>query len=104
MAPIPYSVSPRRSLNSSGGKKRANRSTRIPTRLAAMKWPNSCRMISAAKPKKVRAQLTDSRPGAHQLGRRLAGLAIGVVERLERVDGARAEPVQDALDHLRDAE
>ncbi len=50
MAPIPYSVSPRRNLAIAGGKKRKKRSTRIPTALAAVKCPNSCRMISAAKP------------------------------------------------------
>ena len=40
----------------SGGKNSAKRSTRMPTALAAAKWPNSCRMISAAKPAKARNQ------------------------------------------------
>jgi hypothetical protein len=40
-APIPYSVSPRRTLTTFGGKKRKKRSTRMPVALAAVKWPNS---------------------------------------------------------------
>ncbi len=54
---MPYSVSPRLTVHSSGGKKSAKRSTRIPTALAAAKWPSSCRMISSAKPTKARIQL-----------------------------------------------
>ena len=54
----------RLTLNSSGGKNSAKRSTRMPTALAALKWPNSCRMISAAKPTKVRTQLTVGRSPA----------------------------------------
>jgi hypothetical protein len=37
IAPIPYSVSPRLMLISFGGKKRKNRSTRIPVHFAAAK-------------------------------------------------------------------
>jgi hypothetical protein len=51
---MPYSVSPRRTVASSGGKKRAKRSTRIPTALAAAKWPNSWRMMRTAKPANAR--------------------------------------------------
>ena len=53
---MPYSVSLPlgRHFAMSGGKNRAKRSTRIPTALAATKCPNSCRMISAAKPAKAR--------------------------------------------------
>jgi hypothetical protein len=54
---MPYSVSPRRTFASSGGKNSAKRSTRIPTALAARKWPNSCRTIKAAKPLNARNQL-----------------------------------------------
>jgi hypothetical protein len=51
---MPYSVSPRRVFAIRGGKKSANRSTRIPVSFATAKWPNSCRMMSAAKPAKAR--------------------------------------------------
>ena len=51
---MPYSVSPRRTLKSSGGKNSEKRSTRMPTALAAAKWPGSCRMISAANPANAR--------------------------------------------------
>jgi hypothetical protein len=52
---MPYSVSEffGRHLAISGGKNSAKRSTRMPTALAATKWPASCRMISAAKPAKA---------------------------------------------------
>ncbi len=50
IAPTPYSVSPICFFTMNGGKNRPNRSTRMPTAFAATKWPNSCRMISAAKP------------------------------------------------------
>src|SRR5258708_40162497 len=95
-----YSVSPRRTLASSGGKKSEKRSTRIPVAFAAAKWPNSCRMMSAAKPRKASSQLIvstrsggrrsrwtsdDALLSAHrdQLGRHRAGLAVGLVQRLE---------------------
>jgi hypothetical protein len=45
-------------FHSSGGKNSAKRSTRMPTALAAKKWPASCRITSIAKPRKARTQLT----------------------------------------------
>ncbi len=53
---MPYSVSLLRGRHRamSGGKNSAKRSTRIPTAFAATKWPNSCRMISAANPANAR--------------------------------------------------
>src|SRR4051794_20235397 len=101
---MPYSVSPRLTRNSSGGKNSAKRSTRIPTALAAAKWPNSCRMMSTAKPTKARIQLierasrlvdrgrlqrsTSSGARPDPLGGDLAGLAVGLEERLERAHRA----------------
>ena len=52
-----YSVSPRRTLTSGGPKNSEKRSTRMPTALAAAKWPSSWKMISATKPTNVRTQL-----------------------------------------------
>ena len=53
---MPYSVSlpfgRKRAI--SGGKNSAKRSTRMPTAFAATKCPNSCRMMSAAKPAKAK--------------------------------------------------
>ena len=52
-----YSVSPHLTRPISGGKNSAKRSTRMPTALAAKKWPASCRITSAAKPRKASNQL-----------------------------------------------
>src|SRR5215207_8878894 len=68
IAPIPYSVSPRLTDHSFGGKKRKKRSTRMPTALAATKWPNTCRMISAAKPANASAQLISAASTGAGLG------------------------------------
>ena len=92
-----YSVSPflRRAI--SGGKNRLKRSTRMPTALAAKKWPASWRMISTAKaeegenPAHARTPISSS----GQLSR----LGIRHVERLEVVDPVGAELIQDAFDH-----
>ena len=61
--PTPYSVSPRCQRSFVRPKNSEKRSTRIPTALAAVKCPSSCRMISAAKPAKARNQLTRAPPG-----------------------------------------
>ena len=58
MAPIWYSVSPRRNPTSFGGKKSEKRSPRMPTAFAAMKWPASCSTISAQKPAIAITQVT----------------------------------------------
>ena len=42
------------------------RSTRMPTALATAKWPNSCRMIRATKPRKARTY--DMQPQCGSLG------------------------------------
>src|SRR5512133_2199481 len=116
-----YSVSPRRTLASSGGKKSEKRSTRMPVALAAAKCPNSCRMMSRAKPRKASSQLiagTWSRgrrsrwtsDGAlvsaqgDQLRRHRARLAVGLVQRLEGADGAAGQALERGLDDRRDAE
>jgi hypothetical protein len=51
---MPYSVSPRRVFAMKGGKKSANRSTRIPVFFATTKWPNSWRMTKVANPTAAR--------------------------------------------------
>src|SRR3954451_8589895 len=96
-----YSVSPRRFLASSGGKNSEKRSTRIPTAFAAVKWPASCRMISTAKPRKARIQLTNhlrrlrrltcsfrrassnTRSLGHELGRKRSRRGVALEELLE---------------------
>ena len=57
IAPIAYSVSPRRTLSSFGGKNSEKRSTRMPTAFATAKWPSSWSTISATMPRIVRTQL-----------------------------------------------
>src|SRR4051812_36304079 len=116
-----YSVSPRRILPSSGGKKSEKRSTRIPVALAAAKCPNSCRMMSAAKPRKASSQLIASTwfrgrrsrwtsdgalVSAHrdQLRRHLARLAVGLVQRLEGAHGTAGQALERRLDDRRDAQ
>src|SRR5512133_163590 len=116
-----YSVSPRRTLASSGGKKSEKRSTRIPVALAAAKCPNSCRMMSAAKPRKASTQLIASTrcrgrqsrwtsdcalSSAHrdQLRRQRARLAVGLVERFEGADGTAGQALERRLDDRGDAE
>ena len=47
-----------------GGKNSENFSTRMPTHLATVKWPSSCRITSSAKPAKARNQLTPATPWA----------------------------------------
>src|SRR3954468_24449179 len=119
-----YSVSPRRTRAMSGGKNSEKRSTRMPTALAAVKWPASWRITSAAKPRKASSQLTRwlrvrapapsamTSAGARSCAdRRLdelagprPGLGVGHVERLEVVHRRRAQRVEDALDDRGDAE
>src|SRR2546423_1885560 len=116
-----YSVSPRRILASSGGKKSEKRSTRIPVALAAVKCPNSCRMMRAAKPRKASSQLIastgfrdrrsrwssdDALSSAHrdQLGRHGARLAVGLVQRLEGAHGTGGQALERRLDDRGDAE
>src|SRR4051794_4979719 len=113
---MPYSVSPRLTFATIGGKNSMKRSTRMPTAFAAVKCPASWRMMSAAKPAKARTQLTRasvarsasgprqaprqavgtraSGPDGDELGRHVAGGAIAVVERLEAADrlGGAAAP------------
>ena len=60
--PIAYSVSPIVFEAIVGGKKSENFSTRIPTALAAQKWPSSCRITSIAKPAKASNQLKANPP------------------------------------------
>src|SRR4030081_2389263 len=103
MAPTPYSVSPRRTLKRIGGKKSMKSSTRMPTALAAAKWPNSCRMISTQKPAMARIQLMPrtSRPScAHRnlLGGDLARRAVGLEQRLEGPHRRRRHLLQGLLD------
>src|SRR5271157_2803192 len=57
IAPIAYSVSPRRTRNRVGGKNSEKRSTRIPTAFATVKCPSSCSTISMTMPRMVRTQL-----------------------------------------------
>ncbi len=64
---MPYSVSPQVRLIGIGPKNSEKRSTRIPTALAATKWPASCRKMSAAKPRNARTydmRACSSVPGA----------------------------------------
>src|SRR3954452_19561667 len=106
MAPMAYSVSPRLTRATSGGKKRLKRSTRIPTALAAVKWPSSWRMISAAKPAKANNQLMaapNSCPHRHLLGRDVARAAVGVEERLEGAHRLAGHLLERRLDDGGDA-
>src|SRR4051794_30460136 len=123
-----YSVSPILRRTSSGGKNRLKRSTRMPTALAAKKWPASCRITSAAKPRKASSQLTGEPSGQpltrrhrgslqaslrgcsrrvnplrDQLAGELAGLGVGHIERLEVVHAVGAELLEHLLDHRGDA-
>src|ERR1700679_1040505 len=100
-----YSVSPRRTPQSLGGKNSEKRSTRIPTAFAAAKCPNSCSTISTMKPSSVRTQLMGSvwqPPSSGQRANRFAGdgarLAVGLVERLEGAHGSAAEALERLLD------
>ena len=123
IAPIPYSVSPRRTLKRSGGKNRQKRSTRMPTALAAVKWPNSWRMISSGEAEQGEEQDTHPvsqaslKASCGPSGRRRARAAlepargrqvprtpVDFEERLERADRLRAEPVEHGVDHLGDPE
>ena len=90
----------------SGGKNSEKRSTRMPTALAAVKWPSSWRMISAAKPRKARTQLMRAgSPSIRARRRRARASRVGLVERLEvRARGCGRQLLERALDHLRDAE
>src|SRR3954447_10639787 len=91
MHPMPYSVSPRLKLQTTGGKNSMNRSTRMPTAFAAAKWPNSCRMIRAAKPANARSQeMAPGYPGA-----------LGTLQRDRLAHGAR--PAALVADHRGDA-
>ena len=91
-------------LASSGGKNSEKRSTRMPTALAAAKWPNSCRMMSAAKPRKASSQLT-VRDAPMQLGDATARASRSAsYERLEGAHGRRRAGARAPLDDRRDAE
>src|SRR3981189_2516828 len=130
MAPTPYSVSPRRTLKRIGGKNSMKRSTRMPTALAAAKWPNSCRMMSTQKPAMARTQLMrpsfrrraseplgefapgsrapgrglpPSRSHRHLLGGDLARRAVGLEQRLEGPHRRRGHLLQGLLDDGGDA-
>ena len=46
----PYSVSPRRKLNSFGPMNKKNWVTFIPVLRAVTKWPSSCRKIETSRP------------------------------------------------------
>src|SRR5215831_6611221 len=102
-----------------GPKNSENRSTRIPTAFAAVKWPASCRMISAAKPRnasaydigpsvwqlKAKSRLRDRLcvcAGVHKLARELPRLAVRVRECVERVHRPCRQPGQRLLDDLGD--
>src|SRR4051812_46231244 len=118
-----YSVSPRRMRPISGGKNSEKRSTRIPTALAAAKWPASCRTTRAAKPRKASSQLTLPAPRARggaagpcrcgrpsrahrlfdQLAPQRARFSLGHVEPLEVVQAGGAELVEHPGDDRRDA-
>src|SRR3712207_4770056 len=62
MAPTAYSVSPRRTRASSGGKNSAKRSTRLPTPLAAAKWPSSWRTMGAAEARNAGEKIMPRHP------------------------------------------
>ena len=99
----PYSVSPLRTLRSIGGKNSEKRSTRMPTALAAAKWPNSCRMISAAKPAKASEPAHRARPPPRPAR---AATRAGLARRPRRATRTRARARRGScssvrLDHRR---
>src|SRR4051812_18811834 len=103
---MPYSVSPTFFFHTSGGKNSAKRSTRMPTALAAAKWPSSCMTISQQKPAKARNAATPLMSGGHSLDQRARGVAreaVGLVQVGEVAHRTGIDLFERALDHLGDA-
>src|ERR1700730_12228132 len=105
IAPIAYSVSPRLTRASVGGKNSEKRSTRMPTAFATTKWPSSCRTINAMIPSSVQTRFIASVwQASHRFPRELTREAVGLVERLEGAHRLAAELFERLLDHGGDLE
>src|SRR5689334_8008376 len=117
IAPISYDVSLFFGLNlkSAGGKKSEKRVAFMPTALAAMKCPHSCRITSAANATNAMTHVVGNhdieqktQSVQNSFGDRLAGLDPCLridVRQLRKVShGAGCDGVQGAFDHFGDRE